>query len=299
MIRIILTILSTLISLNVYSIGVNKYTTIDHGVSHSKSYGYTTSTEIVRKGNKSQRFEIRHGDCGTDGKFSDCKNDRRRIERYVEPVSSEKPEGVVWYSWSIYLPDDFQELHPTNTTLGQVKINGYREPLWYLSGRKKGIKIKFDASGQQCRLIKFEDVIGEWTDFLMKVDYNTNEESDKLYSEIYVNGEYKDCDINQPVLTKEVLRNRRKHYKQLKINFRYGIYNSYVSRWLDKWGTNSPNTEFLDKHGESGMVVKSATNKPWEFDWGVKLPTQVVYYDEVRVGPTRESVDINMNEPVD
>jgi len=56
---------------------------------------------------------------------------------------------------------------------------------------------------------------------------------------------------------------------------------------------------FSDKHGESGMVVISATNKPWDVDWGIDLPTQVVYYDEVRVGPTRESVDINMNEAVD
>ncbi len=280
--------------------GVNKYTTIDHGVSHSKSYGYTTNTEVVRKGQESQRFEIRHGDCGTDGEWSDCNNDRRRIERYVEPTSSEKPEGVAWYSWSLYLPEDFQQLNPSNTTLGQVKINGYREPLWLLNGRRNWIKIIFDASDQQCKLIKIEDVLGQWTDFLMKVDYSTDEETDKLYSEIYINGNYVNCEIDQPVLTKQVLRDRRKHHKRLKINFRYGIYNSYVSRWLDLWRTKSPDTDgFSDKHGESGKTPNSVTNKPWEFDWGVKLPTQVVYYDEVRIGSSREEVDINLNNPVD
>ncbi len=298
MIKLVLTLTTLIISLNGYSIGANKHTTIDHGVSHSKPYGYTTSNEVVRKGKTSQRFEIRHGDCGDDGDWNDCEHDRRRIERYVEPVSSEKPEGIVWYSWSLHLPEDFQELHPTNTTLGQVKITGYRNPIFHLNGKKKGIRIKFGPSNQRCKLIKFDEMLGKWTDFLIKADYSTNGESDKLYSEIYINGDYVDCDIDQPILTKQVLTDRNTN-NRLKINFRYGIYNSYVSRWLDEWGANSPNTEFLDKHGESGMIVKSITNKPWEFNWGVKLPTQVVYYDEVRIGSTRESVDINMNDAVD
>ena len=280
-------------------IGVNKHTTTKHVISHSKSYGYTTSTEIVRKGKESQRFEIRHGDCGYDKDWSDCENDRRRIERYLKPVPSEKPEGVVWYSWSMYLPKDFKELHPTNTTLGQVKIHGYGEPIWYISGRKKGLRIRFDISHQKCKLIKFEDVLGKWTDFLIKVDYSTNEEDYKSYADIYVNGEYKDCEINEPVLTKEALRDRNKQ-KKLKINFRYGIYNSYVSNWLNRHQTKDVDVKgWTHLHAESGMVVNSATNKPWDVDWGVKLPTQVVYYDEIRVGSTREDVDIDMNNAVD
>jgi hypothetical protein len=133
----------------------------------------------------------------------------------------------------------------------------------------------------------------------MKVDYSTNEESYKSYSEIYVNGKHKDCEINEPVLTKEVLRNRNKR-KTLKINFRYGIYNSYVSKWLDEHKNKDVDTKgWSHLHAESGMIVNSVTNKPWEFDWGVKLPAQVIYYDEVRVGLTRKDVDINMNAPVD
>lgn len=298
MIRRAIALLTIFISFSSHSTGFNKYNTSENSQNHDKPYGYTTNSEVVRRGGKSQRFEIRHGDCGFDDDFNDCQYDRRRYERYVEPAFTEKPEGIVWYAWSMYLPDAFEQLHPTNTTLGQVKITGYREPLWYLNGRKKWIKIKFDATHQKCRLIKFEDAIGKWTDFLMKVDYSTSEEG-KLYSEIYVNGENKGCEIDQPVLTKQILNNRRKN-KRVKINFRYGIYNSYASRWLDNHKTKDVNVEgFSDKHSDSRMVVESVTNKPWDIDWGVKLPTQVVYYDEVRVGPTRESVDIDMNDPVD
>lgn len=299
MIKFTIISLAFLYSINSHSTGFNKYNTSENSMNHDKSYGYMTDSDFVRKGSASQRFEIRHGDCGYDKDFNDCLKDRRRYERYVNPVVTEKPSGVVWYAWSLYLPDDFQELHPANTTLGQVKIHGYREPLFHLVGRKKGIKIKFDPSGQQCRLIRFSDAIGQWTDFLVKVDYSTNKEADKLYSEIYINGESKNCEIDQPILTKQVLRDRR-NKKRLVINFRYGIYNSYVSRWLDENKTKNVVVKgFLDEHGESGMVVNSVTNKPWNIDWGVELPTQVVYYDEVRVGATRESVDINMNGPVD
>jgi hypothetical protein len=279
--------------------GFNKHNTINHVINHGKPYGYTTSTKIVRKGKESQRFEIRHGDCSFDKDWSDCDNDRRRYERYVKPVLSEKPGGVVWYAWSLYLPNDFKSIYPANTTLGQVKIHGYSEPLVQFVGRKKGIRVHLDANYQECKLIKYEDAIGKWTDFLIKVDYNTKEESDKLYSEIYVNGVNRNCGINEPVLTKEVLETRNKD-KTLKINFRYGIYNSYVSKWLNKNKNKEVDVKgWKHVHVETGMVVNSATNKPWDVDWGIKLPTQVVYYDEVRIGPTRESVDINMNDPVD
>ena len=46
-----------------------------------------------------------------------------------------------------------------------------------------------------------------------------------------------------------------------------------------------------------GSTVSLVTRD--SIDWGVKLPTQVVYYDEIRIGPTRESVDINLNNEVD
>ena len=275
-------------------------TTNDHGASHSKVWGYNKNTEIIRKGEASQRFEIRHGDCGVDGSWSDCDNDRRRIERLLYQTDSEKENGITWYAWSLYLPEDFKELHPANTALGQVKIVGYREPLWIINARKKGIKIDFDASRQRCRLIKFEDAIGKWTDFMMRVDYDSKYELDKnkSYADVYVNGEQVECNINKPILTKQVLANKRAMHTE--INFRYGIYNSYVSRWLDEWGSKSLiSSGFSDYHQDSGMIVNSIANKPWEFDWGIKLPTQVVYYDEVRIGPTRESVDINLNKAAD
>ena len=276
------------------SIGINKNTSSNQLLNHDQPYGYAIDDKIVRKGKESQRFEIRHGDCGYDKKWNDCEKDRRRYERYVKSTMVEKPENVVWYAYSIYLPESFPKMHPTKTTLGQVKVINGREPLWYLSAGRKGIRIRYDASLQECKLVRRKHLLGQWTDFLIKVDYSTNDDPNKLYSEVYVNGERKDCDINEPVLTKE-FRNINK-----KFSFRYGIYNSYVSRWLNENKTKEVKAKgFSDYHEQTGMIVNSVSNTPWDIDWGVKLPTQVVYYDEIRIGPTRESVDINMNDSVD
>jgi len=33
-----------------------------------------------------------------------------------------------WYGWSLYLPEDFQDISSGNTTLVQWKMYGWREP---------------------------------------------------------------------------------------------------------------------------------------------------------------------------
>ena len=46
--------------------------------------------------------------------------------------------------------------------------------------------------------------------------------------------------------------------------------------------------------------MKTITGSPFDYDWGIKLPTQVIYFDEMRVGSTKEEVDVSLNdEPVD
>lgn len=270
------------------SIGVNESNSKNPSLNHDQPYGYMIDTNIARKGKESQRFEVRHGDCDGDRKWNDCKNDRRRYERYVDPVSSEKPGGIVWYAYSMFFPKDFPRIYPVNTTLGQVKLHDTGYPIWYLSARRKGIHIRYDASFQECKLVKYEEFLGKWTDFLIKVDYSTKEEHGKSYSDVYVNGKLIDCEINSPVLEQEFINERRDLSKPPVINFRYGIYNTFASRWLSE-----------NKTKDVSNYPRSLVKNVWKVDWGVELPTQVIHYDEVRIGPTRESVDIELNDPVD
>ena len=66
----------------------------------------------VRAGNKSIRFEVRSGDCGEDedGEWSDCKNDRERHELTAGGKKDYMSKGEYWFAWSIYFPEDHQNL---------------------------------------------------------------------------------------------------------------------------------------------------------------------------------------------
>lgn len=56
---------------------------------------------------------------------------------------------------------------------------------------------------------------------------------------------------------------------------------------------------FNDQHSVSTggtQTSRSATSEPFSYDWGVELPTQIVFYDEMRYGSSREQVDVRMIE---
>ena len=66
----------------------------------------------VRSGDKSIRFEVRSGDCGSDPDgWSDCKNDRERHELTVGGKKDLMSKGEYWFSWSVYFPEDHQNLY--------------------------------------------------------------------------------------------------------------------------------------------------------------------------------------------
>ena len=68
-------------------------------------------------------------------------------------------------------------------------------------------------------------------------------------------------------------------------------------RWLDRNKRKPVQVQgFADKHEKSGLVIKSATQTPFAYDWGVTLPTQIVFYDEMRYGKSRQDVDIRLLE---
>ncbi len=79
----------------------------------------------VRYGKKSERFEVRPGDCTSSkwkGGWNDCKKDRERSE--LEQIKSEscpvpycapwqRQGDEYWYRWSIYIPEGHQNIFHT------------------------------------------------------------------------------------------------------------------------------------------------------------------------------------------
>ena len=52
---------------------------------------------------------------------------------------------------------------------------------------------------------------------------------------------------------------------------------------------------FVDPHGGESVVMH-----PFNLNWENKIPTSIIYYDEMRVGKSKDEVDITMqSKPVD
>lgn len=268
-----------------------KYMKMVPGNNTGKPYQFTTSTEQAREGETSQRFELRHGDCS---KY-DCTNDRQRVELLEESW----PNGIkvgekAWYGWSMYLDNNFPNFGPrTVTILGQAKLPFWRSPLWSISVENNQLKFVYSPRGAydpiDCYIMSADGIRGKWTDILVFVDYDT-EYTGQHMLKVWINGKLS-CTSTQPLITQKMLEVTNKDY----LMFRYGAYNAYVSRWLNRNKTKEVDVAaFNDIDVNGGGNTMSITARPFEVDWGVELPSTIVYYDAVRIGETREEVDVRM-----
>ena len=256
-------------------------------VAHTKSYGYQITSELARKGNTSERFEVRHGDCvGWD-----CQNDRQRYEvGIIHPFI----EDDNWYSWSFHLPNNFM-IQPSKTAIGQAKLQ-YGPVLWIVGTGKKNpdwIDIHPETYQESCNLIKVKDAIGKWTDIIIGASYSP---SNYKPIDVYINGKNTDCKFSAPLISKKRLNT--KNYRRgtgNKVAFKYGIYQAMVSKWLDKHKTKeiSGDVDIVKwRKPWNGKCCKSPDNTPFNEDWGIEIPTAVIFYDEVMVGRSRSDVNI-------
>lgn len=221
-------------------------------------YQIVQSPHPVYLGKKSQRFEVRPGDCSANSGWNDCKTDRERSE--VTATSARFPLGSQnWISFLIYLPEDFETSNSVNADLGQIYMRGgfsgyaggFRSfpPLLQLNAIGKIYTACFhmlsgteDQIQDHCesRLIaNLADMRGKWSRITIHLDAKQKAPAVR----IFFNG------AQVAAFSQTLSRDPQEYY------LKYGIYRSFVSR-----------------HG-----------KP--------MPTQVVYYDEVKTGSTRAEVE--------
>ena len=271
-----------------------------------KNY-FMADTEIVRAGKQSQKFVLPHGVCNGQ----DCKWSAQRTERivkglYTPPKKYGKP---VYYAWSIYFPKEFNpDWAGSQTLLGQVKMKGVGMPVWMMviSSQDlkagKGFSMRFTQSTITAKKHCGNFKVGEWIDIIVKADYAKEKKSLKGYKtfELWINGEYvKSCSHSFPLVNKKTFK--ESHSKGWstsgKVNLRYGIYRPNVGKWLMSNNKNIPQKleYFVDPDGGESVVMY-----PFNLNWENKIPTSIIYYDEMRVGKSKDEVDITMqSKPVD
>jgi hypothetical protein len=229
------------------------------------SWGYSIVSDIVRAGKDSQRFEVRPGDCGEDpGKWSDCDNNRERSEISLDRTFL--PGDNQWIGFSVYLPEDFQTSNKVNANLGQIhQIGGP-------TGTAGGLQsfppvLQLDAKG------------GYYDACIHVLSGSANNVTDncdyfRLSRISDMRGRWTDIEIHFDTTDKKSLieiyvNKERKALREDFVKFwpqkyhvKYGIYRSFVSR-----------------HGGP-------------------MPTQIVWFDEIKMGNTREEIAINEAKPV-
>lgn len=238
-----------------------------------KDYGFNYTKEQVRAGEKAQRFEVRAGDCSREyGEIADCLNDRERVEQTVKDERYRiYPGQSGWISWSTFIPQDYVASERVTTTIGQIhQVGGVNSTAGGLPSRPPILQLDtvggiFGSTHHQLSgTIENGFDWGEFTP-LMPVSKMRGKWTDFML--------YFDSSVTSGVL--QIYMDGKLVQtinKPITIeprgfyHFKYGIYRSFVSR-----------------------------NKG-------PMPTQVVFYDELRFGKTRADVDPKINDkllPVD
>ena len=240
------------------------------------NYEYIEDSSGSRRGKFYQRFELRDGDCFGDDNWNDCAADRERVEFSSRPT--QEPEGIQCFAYSIKLDSDFIDIYPTNTDLGQIhqkggpsgKAGGFLSlPPLIQIGAKHG-KLHFGWHSLKGSPTNIRD---------KRIDYHLLNISDMIekWNDISFCLNYVD-----KIMQVWVNGNKKHEINKSPINFmpestyfKYGIYRSFVSRYK--------------------MREEKKGHDP-------DLPTQIVYYDEIRRGNSIMEVDFNINpnlKPVD
>ena len=261
-------------------------------VSSTGELTFSKETKIVKDGSFSEKFILGHGDCGSDSYgHNDCNTDRGRVERRTNYVNRDK----AFYIFSIYVPKNF---NPTKyTSIAQAKIKKVRPPVWMFGLVKDSmgndfLQLDFNTIGRTCkRIYPSSKMYDKWTDIVFFVSYKNKYDPQvgENLAALWINNER----VKVPCFNKNTLKNviSKKEVGQFKskaVNFKYGIYHSYVSRWLYieniKAGYKANLSGWIDKtgKGKSGSS-KSYTNEPWKVDWKIKMPLKTLYFDRIKI----------------
>jgi hypothetical protein len=249
----------------------------------------------VRSGKKSIRFEVRDGDCGQDedGGWSDCKGDRERHELSANQKGDTMTKGEYWFSWSLYFPEDHQNLWPLSNNYGQFHQKD-GPPVFMFKELRSGysvIRTIGDVDYHEKRLIHKDDMKGKWHDILINVKWSKKDDG---FFKLWVNDKLK-YDYKGPTKTEKY------------VYAKFGIYSTGITRYI-----NYENIDVIEKcFEEKGYTTDENTalyilqrkeiqhkmsiqiyNKCKSFYKPVKIPTRVVYFDEVRKSKKKKKVGV-------
>jgi len=195
----------------------------------AKKHGYqvVSAPEYpVRYGKKSERFEVRPGDCSRGvpkNSWDDCKNDRERSELLQDDwpqIGYRQREGdEYWYRWSIYIPEGHQNIYRTKLAYGQFHEWDGCPPTFmfqeYGGGYWFNIQPPIKGYDDNRKLLEANEFIGKWNDIVVHARWTKKNDG---WFKVWVNGQATSAYQGKTmVCSKDVY-------------FKYGVYRSFLSR---------------------------------------------------------------------
>jgi hypothetical protein len=211
-------------------------------------------------------FEVRNGDCASDGHWSDCANDRERSE--LSGSKDNYPGSEFWYGWYIYVPRNYVNIYPTKTALGQFHQKS-SHPVWMFQNSNGGLYLDQQVHGsteKYYKLLDKDELRGKWHQIKLHIKWSRNNDG---FFYVWVNGKQKVKYNGQTMDASQVY-------------FKYGVYRSFLRRYK------------AEKQSEWLMSLpKNAEIPDYENIPKVKVPTQIVYYSNVR--RSNDEAGLNLN----
>ena len=244
---------------------------VNHMDHNDHNFQYIKDKTTARAGKYFQRFELRDGDCFGDDSWNDCDTNRERVEFTAEPRQHINQNQC--YGYSLMLSKDFVDTHPTNTTLGQV--HQYGGPTGTAGGFASFPPIIQIDALRGYLFFNWHELGGSATnviDFPRYKKLKPLKDMKEVWTDISFCLDFRNKRIDAWVdgIKKVEILKSPIFFRPKGIYFKHGIYRSFISRY------------------------KQLT--------GGKMPSQIVFFDEIRRGNSIKKVDININpklKPVD
>jgi hypothetical protein len=247
------------------------------------NFRYSWPGEPVRRGEVSERYELRDGDCAD----ADCTNGRLRAEiRELQTAPTAHVGKDIWYGWSFYNDNIGTVIRDQSvgTVIGQWKLDGNSPAVFRIVQTYTGeldwtkcspaycnplgsptedvvaelenmhVSAHWGAAqnfGDVCRLFSMAENRGKWVDIVVNSNFAANEDG---YLRIWINGVMR-CNYYGRMVAGTPFG-----LGGAPLSHRRGLFASYTKPWRDKQN-------------------------------GAAIPTMVAYYDEFRSGSSRGDVD--------
>jgi len=193
---------------------------------NNTSYGYQvigdpTGTAPLKE---VEVFEVRPGDSGKDQYYDDSKNDRERSE-LSEVTKDQFPGNEFWYGFYLFFPENYPNVYPAKVSLGQFHQKD-TNPAWMFENEDGGYWLFEQIKGKighKYKLLDDIDLRGKWHKIEMHIKWSKKKDG---FFDLWVDQEQKVQYAGQTMSGRRVY-------------FKYGIYRSYISRYIKKFGTKS------------------------------------------------------------